>query len=89
MTGATSSWHISEKKPQKYKYHIQAIGKRDDTDAVLDTLKTDITHMEVGFDNLVFFYFYYGNNIPFCALIPGQNYKENEYSQSSFSQIDH
>ncbi|VDI75050.1 Hypothetical predicted protein [Mytilus galloprovincialis] len=45
--GETSSWHIYEKKPEVYKYHIQAIGRKDDAEMVLDILKKDVANMEV------------------------------------------
>lgn len=47
--GETSSWHIYEKKPEVYKYHIQAIGRKDDAEMVLDILKKDVANMEVWF----------------------------------------
>ncbi|CAG2231085.1 unnamed protein product [Mytilus edulis] len=45
--GETSSWHIYEKKPEVYKYHIQAIWRKDDAEMVLDILKKDVANMEV------------------------------------------
>ncbi|XP_052082223.1 uncharacterized protein LOC127719906 [Mytilus californianus] len=45
--GETSSWHLYEKKPEVYKYHIQAIGRKDDAEMVLDILKKDVANMEV------------------------------------------
>ena len=47
FVGKMSSWHLYEKRPVVYKYHIQAIGRKDEAEIVLSTLREDVAQMEV------------------------------------------